>query len=212
MSAHGVAGLHPVSSVREAIGFAAWVLVGVYLIAQLKRRLDAVGAFVAPVALVLEIAARLGPDGDRVQGLGVLGRVHIALASFGVSVFGLATAIAVLYLLEERQLKRRRFSRIVRKGPALETLDNLGHRCVQLGFPVFTVAMISGAWWSTRLDAGLRPEYVIAGVAWAAFAALLIARVTAGWRGRRAAVLTIVGFSASVAVLGVYLVRAAGVA
>jgi ABC-type uncharacterized transport system permease subunit len=211
MAAHGFAGLHPVSSVREAIGFAAWLLVGVYLLAQLRRRLDAVGAFVAPVALVLDIAARLAPGADDgVVGLGVLGRVHIALASFGVSVFGLATAVAVLYLVEERQLKRRKFSSIVRKGPALETLDNLGHRCVQVGFPIFTVAMIAGAWWGTRLDAGLRPEYVIAGVAWVAFAALLIARVTAGWRGRRAALLTIVGFTASLVVLGVYLARSAG--
>lgn len=214
MAAHGVAGLHPVSSAREAIGFVAWLIVGGYLVAQAKRRLEAVGAFIAPAALVLEIAARLSPTTEEtVHGLGVLGRVHISLATLGVSIFGLATAVAILYLLEERQLKsKKRMSRIVRKGAALETLDRLGHRCVQIGFPIFTVAMITGAWWSARLDRGLLPEYVIASVAWASFASLLIARITAGWRGRRAAMFTIVGFSAAVVVLGVYLVRAAGVA
>jgi len=210
IGARGVAGLHPVSSVREAVGFAAWLLVGVFLLAQLRRRLDAVIAFVVPAALVLMVAARMTPVGDTgISGLGVLGRIHISLAAVGLAIFALATAVAVLYLLEERQLKRKRIGGMVRRGTALDTLDRLAHRCVQLGFPIFTVSIICGAVWSARLGAGFRPEYAIAAVAWAAFAALLVARVTAGWRGRRAALLTIVGFAAALAVMGAYLLRAA---
>jgi ABC-type uncharacterized transport system permease subunit len=208
--AHGLAGLHPVSSVGEALGFSAWLLAGGFLVVQGRRALDAVAAFVSTAALVLEIAARLSPRVDEgTAGLGVLGRVHISLATVGVAIFALATAVAVLYLIEERQLKRKRYGQIVRKGTALETLDRLGHRCVQIGFPIFTVSMLTGAVWSARLHAGMRPEYTIAGVAWASFAVLLIARVTAGWRGRRAALLTIIGFAAAVVVFAAYLARAA---
>jgi ABC-type uncharacterized transport system permease subunit len=210
LGSRGVAGLHPVSSVREAIGFAAWVIVGGFLLAQTRRRLDAVGAIVTPTALVLMLAARIGPAVEQgTHGLGVLGRIHISLATVGVAVFGLATAVAVLYLVEEWQLKHKRMGAIVRKGTALDTLDRLSHLCVKVGFPIFTIAMIAGGVWSARQGAAFRPEYTIAGVAWAAFAVLLLARTVAGWRGRRAAVLTIFGFSAALVVLGVYLVRAA---
>jgi ABC-type uncharacterized transport system permease subunit len=211
LGARGVAGLHPVSSARETVGFIAWVLVGAFLLVQLRRRLDAVAAFVAPVALVLLIAARLSPSpAEATAGLGVLGRIHISLAAAGIAIFALATASSILYLVEERQLKQKRLGAIVKKGSALETLDRLAHRCVQVGFPIFTVAMVTGAIWSAQRAAGLRPEYPIAFFAWTAFAAVLIARTTAGWRGRRSAALTIVGFCAALAVLGVYLVRALG--
>jgi ABC-type uncharacterized transport system permease subunit len=211
LGARGVSGLHPVSTVRETIGFLAWVIVGLFLVAERRRKhLDAVGAFVAPAALVLLLAARLAPDTESplTSALGVLGRVHILLATVGISIFALATASAVLYLLEERQLKRKKFGNILRHGTALETLDGLAHRCVQVGFPIFTLAMITGTLWSAKLSAGLRPENVIAGVAWAAFAAVLVARGAAGWRGRRAALMTILGFSSSLVVLATYLVRA----
>ncbi len=208
IGARGVAGLHPVTSVREAMGFLAWALTGGFLLAQVRWRLDAAGAFTAPAAAALLLTARLTPQGEPTTHLGALGRIHISLAMVGMSIFALATALAVLYLLEERQLKRKKLGTIVRRGTALETLDNLAHRCVQVGFPIFTVAMITGAVWSARRTEGLRPEYVIAFAAWTAFAVLLTARVAAGWRGRRAAILTLVGFGAAAAVLGIYLARA----
>jgi ABC-type uncharacterized transport system permease subunit len=211
VGSRGVAGLHPVSSAREAIGFAAWLLVGAFLVAQLRRRLDAVGALITPTALVLTLAARLGPTVEgETSGLGLLGRLHISLATLGVAVFGLATAVAVLYLIEERQLKHKRMGSIVKKGAALDTLDRLAFLCVKVGFPIFTVAMISGGVWVVRDQVGFRPEYIIAGAAWGTFAGLLLARTLAGWRGRRAALLTITGFAASLVVLGVYLMRAVG--
>jgi len=208
MGARGIAGMHPVSSAREAVGFVAWFVTGGYLLARLRFKIDAVGAFLAPASLVLLLIARLTPTaGGPTEGLGVLGRVHISLATAGVSIFALATALAVYYIVEERQLKQRHVGALVRKGVALETLDTLVHRCVLVGFPIFTVAMVTGAVWSSRRSEGIRPEYVIAMVAWTAFAALLVARTTAGWRGRRAALMTILGFFSALLVLVLYLAR-----
>jgi ABC-type uncharacterized transport system permease subunit len=208
IGSRGVHHLHPVTSAREAIGFLAFLIVLTFLVAQLRRPLDAVGALVAPAALALFLAARLSPAGAAEPGgLGTLGRIHISLATIGASIFGVATAIAVLYLVQERQLKRKRIGQLVRQGTALETLDTLEHRCVQVGFPIFTIAMVTGVLWSAQRQEGFRPEYSIAAVAWAAFAALLVARTTAGWRGRRAALMTIVGFASTLIVLGIYLAR-----
>ena len=214
IGARGVAGLHPVSSLSEAIGFLAFLTVGAFLIAQLKRPLDAIGAFVSPAALILMMVAYVSPD--RGEGstadLGVLGRVHIGLAIVGVAIFALATGLAIFYLVQERELKHHKIGRAVKRGAALETLDHLMYRLVQVGFPIFTVAMVSGALWTAERAEPMRIEYPIAAIAWSAFAAVLIARHTAGWRGRRSALLTLIGFGSALVVLGIYIARSAGAA
>ncbi len=212
LSRRGIQGLHPVSSSGEAVGFLAWVMVGAFLAAQLRGPLDAVGTLVAPAAAALLGLAYLSPEfgGGSTEGLGVLGRVHILLAVLGTASFALAAALAALFLVEERQLKRRRPGRAVERGTALETLDRLLQRTVQLGLPLFTLALLSGAWWTAQRSSGMQLQYALAVVAWVAFGGLLVARHTAGWRGRRAALLAITGFAATVAVLGVYLSRGGG--
>jgi ABC-type uncharacterized transport system permease subunit len=208
VSARGFAGHHPAASVTETLGFLAWLIVLVFIVTQARRPLDAVGAFVAPGALMVLVLARLAPDDGRPDGLGSLGRIHISLAALGIAIFALATVFAALYLVQERQLKQKRLGALVKRGAALDRLDHLMHRAVQFGFPIFTVAMVTGAVWGARSPGALRPEYLAAVVAWLAFAAALVSRRAAGWRGRRVALLTVVGFLSAAAVLAVYLVRA----
>jgi len=211
ISWRGVEHVHPGTSVREALGFLSWVTVGGYLWWSRRIKLALLGAFVAPAALAVLALARLTPSGEAMTGLTALGRIHISLATLGVAVFALATAVAVMYLLEERSLKRKEFDRVVlKRGAALETLDRLSHRLVLIGFPIFTAALTLGVVWGARRS-GLfeRPEWWISLVTWGAFAGLLLARTTRGWRGRKAALLTITGFTASLAVLAIYLARRA---
>src|SRR5262249_30806021 len=108
--------------------------------------------------------------------------------------------------------KKRRVGAAFRRGPALETLDALNRRCILLGFPMFTVAMVTGALWVMRLPDGgihqlLAARYLLSTVAWALFAVLVVARVAAGWRGRRAALVTIAGFGAALCVCAIYYLR-----
>ena len=205
----GVLGVHPGTSVREALGFLAWVMVGGYLFYRYRVRTSAVGAFVAPAALAILAAARLSPSGGPVPGLNTLGRIHISLATIGVALFALATAVAIVYLLQERTLKHKQFDgALFKRGTALETLDKLSHRLVLIGFPIFTVSMMLGVIWVSQLAVGFaRPEWPIAIIAWIAFGGLIVARTTQGWRGRRAALLTIVGFSSTALVFVIYFAR-----
>jgi ABC-type uncharacterized transport system permease subunit len=207
----GVEGVHPGTSVREALGFLSWLVVGGYLLVSLRYALAVLGAFVAPVALGLLAIARLSPSGEPVEELSLLGRIHISLATLSVAIFAAATALAAVYLVAERNLKRKRFDGLLlRRGVALETLDALAHRLVMFGFPIFSAAMMLGIVWMAQRASGLgRPEYVLALVTWSSFAGLIAARTTLGWRGRRAAHLTIVGFTAALLVLGIYLLRRA---
>lgn len=205
----GVEHVHPGTSVREALGFLAWLMIGGYLLATLRQRLQVLGAFVAPAAIVILAAARLSPSGEALPGLTQLGRVHISLATLGVAIFALATLLAVLYLIEERSLKHKRFDGFFfRRGVPLERLDLWAHRLVLAGFPIFTLAIMLGVIWVSQRGTGFnRPEYPLALVTWASFAALIVTRTTHGWRGRRAAWLTIVGFAGAILVFAIYLAR-----
>jgi ABC-type uncharacterized transport system permease subunit len=205
----GTEHVHPAQSVREAIGFLAFILTGGYLLASTRYRLTIGGVVVMPVALVMLVAARLTPAGES-QDLSALGRIHISLATLGVGVFALASALSAIYLVEERALKKKKFDAASFKdhGAPLEALDRLSHRLVWVGFPIFTVALVLGAVWVSKLGMSLdRPEYPLAAVTWLAFAGLLVVRQVYGWRGRRAARLTLAGFAAALAVLVIYLVR-----
>jgi ABC-type uncharacterized transport system permease subunit len=143
-----------------------------------------------------------------------LGTLHIFLATLGVATFALASVIEVLYLVQERRLKRKQMDRLRGGGAPLDTLDRLAARCVSIGFPIFTLALITGALWVARLGilhrgGAVRPEYLLALASWVAFGVLLVARVGGGWQGRRAAWLTVSGFAGVVLVVLGYFIRAA---
>jgi ABC-type uncharacterized transport system permease subunit len=206
----GTAHVHPAQSVREALGFISFIVTGGYLLASTRFRLILGGAAVMPVSLVLLVVARLTPAGTAPDELSTLGRIHISLATVGVGVFALASALSTIYLAEERALRRKKFDALAFKdrGAPLETLDRLSHRLIWVGFPIFTVALVLGAVWVSALGESLdRPEYPLAAVTWVFYAALLVVRQVYGWRGRRAARLTLAGFAAALLVLLIYLVR-----
>ena len=127
-----VAGQNPVSSTPEAVAFVGFLIAAGYLLAGLRYRLTAAGAFVVPASLILLLLARVVPAEPGAPHMGSLGRTHVFLATLGVAVFALAAALAVLYLVEERRLKHKQFDRSGREAP-LATLDRLALRCVSIG-------------------------------------------------------------------------------
>jgi ABC-type uncharacterized transport system permease subunit len=205
-------GVHPALNASEALSFASWLICGAYLLISLKSYVPVIGALVVPVTMVLDAAARLSPSRESAHGVSALGAVHITLATGGLALFAIAAGGAVIYLIEERNLKKHRGGgRLFKRGAALETLDTLNRRCVIFGFALYTVAVILGAVWSRQLNNSVfTPQYSIATAAWIMYAILLVARVTSGFRGRRAAILTLGGFATSLTVLLIYFVRGLG--
>ena len=211
-------GSTPISSTPEAMSLVAFIVGAVFLLTSLRYPLTAAGAFAVPAVVALILLARLAPaeapvqDGVVLPSMGRLGQAHILLATLGVAVFGFAAVLAMVYLFQDRSLKRKQLDRAIDRGTPLDTLDRLAHRCVSIGFPVFTLAIVTGAIWVARLGllhgrGTLRPEYLIAVGTWIAFAILIIARVGAGWRGRRAAWLTLGGFGGTALVVAAYFIR-----
>ena len=81
--------------------------------------------------------------------------------------------------------------------PSLATLDRVAYRSAIVAFPVFTFAVIAGAMWAEVAWGrywGWDPKETCAFVTWVFYAAYLHARATAGWRGSRAAWISVLGF------------------
>ena len=206
-----VARVCPVESVHFALSIAAIVTAGAYLGARFFFRIDAVGAFVAPIGLTFLLGTRLVGLGDVSKRLPPMFlTLHVAANLVGDALFLLACVTAGLYLFAERRLKQKRFASIMGRLPALDALDRAEHRFLLVGFPLLTIGIVTGTAWARRLESGAAGETLRAALAYLTgfvFASVLLLRAAAGWRGRRAALGTIAGFFFAVLVVVVYLVR-----
>jgi len=116
--------------------------------------------------------------------------IHVSAAIISGGVFLLANCIAATYLILDRYEQKGLRPVWAEKLPSLEALDNLSYRLVALVFPLWTFAVIAGAIWAESAWGrywGWDPKETWAFITWAAYAAYLHARVTVGWRGRKAA-------------------------
>lgn len=201
-------GVCPVGSIYFSASIAALAASLLFLLLRRRARIEALGAFVAPAALTFVLGSRLGAVHHRVGG-GLLA-LHVTANILGDALFLLACASAVLYLVEERRLKSKRPAGLLGRLPPLDALDRAEHRFLLTGFPLLTFGIITGTLWAHRIEDGSAGDIARAAFAlltWGLFAAVLLLRAVAGWRGRRAAYVTIAGFVFAVAVLVVYIVR-----
>jgi cytochrome c-type biogenesis protein CcsB len=116
--------------------------------------------------------------------------IHVSAAIISGGVFLLANCIAGTYLILDRYEQKGIRPVWAEKLPTLESLDNLSYRLVALVFPLWTFSVIAGAIWAEAAWGrywGWDPKETWAFITWVAYAAYLHARVTIGWRGRKAA-------------------------
>lgn len=192
-------GYEAVAPFQEELSFIACVMVALYLLASLRANLPVVGALVTPLAFLFTLSAHLfeaGTPGPVPHMQSVWLPAHIVPAFVGYAVFAMAFCLSLTYLLQEKQLKAKRKGSLFRRLPSLETLDNLNYRFVSWGFGLFTIGLITGSLLARETWGELwswEPVQVWSLITWLLYAILLHAR-TVGWRGRKAAALTIVSF------------------
>jgi cytochrome c-type biogenesis protein CcsB len=195
------AGHTPITNLHESLSFFAWSIVGVYLLLNLRYRMDVLAAFISPIAAVLIILASLFPK-EILPVAPVLQSywlpIHVILAFIGDAMFALAFAAGIMYLIQERQIKSKKIGPFYYRLPALKVLDDLGYRCLTFGFPLLTLGIITGSVWAESAWGSYwswDPKETWSLITWFLYAALLHGRLTVGWRGRKAAIFAIVGFA-----------------
>jgi cytochrome c-type biogenesis protein CcsB len=194
------AGNMPVANVAESLPLLALLIAIAGLVLIVRFGIGLIGVFVAPVVTAALIAAAVFMNPQRIVLPESLRSgwlpVHVTLALGGYSLFVLAAGVSIVYLIYEFRLKSKRPAALLEGHvPSLEKLDRINYHLLVWGFVMLSLAIISGAIWADATWGHFwswEPQETWSLITWILYASLLESRLTAGWRGRRAAALTLV--------------------
>ncbi|MCP4650601.1 MAG: c-type cytochrome biogenesis protein CcsB [PVC group bacterium] len=198
----------PMSNLYESMSLFAWTIVLVFLIVYYKYKINIFGVLVMLISsLVILYASTLDsairPLLPALQSYWLA--VHVITCFLSYACFACAFSLGIMYLIQERQVKTKQLGWFFSRMPSLAIMDKINHNIILVGFVLLTAGIITGSvwaqtawgnWWSWD------PKETWALITWLIYAAYLHARLNAGWRGKRAAILSIIGF---VSVLFTYL-------
>lgn len=192
-----VTGHFPANNVYESLSLYALLTAIVYLVSHRRYKLEALSVIVFPLVFVVTLAAAMGRPvsawtNPAVRNVWLI--THVVLALLGYAALVLTAAGAVLYLLQERELKRKKPRQLYYRLPALGTLDEMISRAMAIGFVFLTLAVITAAVWAF-IESGVNwisdPKILISMFTWAICLVMVYLRVSAGWRGRKAAIMAL---------------------
>jgi cytochrome c-type biogenesis protein CcsB len=190
----------PLTNMQESLSFFSLTIVGAFIFFERKYKVTTLGSFIIPVALMMLIASS-SLHAETRQLPPILQSnwfwFHALLAFASYACFTIAAGVAVMYLIQRYFLKTKHFGALFQKLPSLETMDEISYRCLTVGWPLLTVAIISGSIWSEKAMGNYwiwDRKQTWSLIIWFIYAALLHGRLSIGWRGKRAAILSIIGF------------------
>ncbi len=175
---------------------------------SLRFRVYTVGLFLmAPIVLALGLCATVlytaaGPLVPALHSYWIW--IHVTAMTVAIGSYIVAATFTVLYLVADRHARKQAaspgagFGAVLGRLPSADALDRLSYRTVIFAFPIWTFAIIAGAIWADQAWGrywGWDPKETWAFITWVVYAGYLHARATAGWRGRKAAYIQLVGFA-----------------
>lgn len=193
-----VANRCPITNFYETLSMCGFLIAVLFLFVQWRYRAASLGAFIFPLVFMMTLVAGLGNPVSEWSSPEVRNAwltAHIVLVLLGYAALVFAAVAALLYLAQERRLKRKKKrGGILDRVPPLATLDDLITKSMALGFVFITLAVIFGATWAF-IELKTRwlgePKIVISFLTWGMYLVMVFFRVTAGWRGRKAAFLAV---------------------
>lgn len=191
----------PVTNMHEATSFFSWCILILFFFHEFRYKLGLLSSFIMPIVFLLMFSAAIFPREIKVLSPALQSYwfgIHVIFAFLGDAAFAMACGIGIMYLIQEKHVKSKNLSKLFMKLPSLQTLDEINYHLITLGFPLLTLAMITGVIWANsawgsywRWD----PKEVWSLITWLIYALVLHLRLTVGWRGKKAAILSIVGFA-----------------
>ena len=191
----------PITNLHESLSFFSLTITAIYLMIEWRYKVVSLGALVTPFSLMMVVAASMFPAEVRPLNPALNSAwiySHTLLAFGAYAFFTISAAVALLYIIQSHFLKKKHLGSLFIKLPPLDILDDIGYRCLAFGFPMLTVAIITGAIWASRAWGSYwswDPKETWSLITWFIYAALLHGRMTTGWRGKNAALLPIIGFA-----------------
>jgi cytochrome c-type biogenesis protein CcsB len=124
--------------------------------------------------------------------------IHVTAAMIAAGILTIGFAQTICYLVQDRMERAGGGPAFMSHFPSAESIDRAAYRMHAFAFPIWTFAVIAGAIWAENAWGrywGWDPKETWAFITWLVYACYLHARATAGWRGRKAAYLAMLGYS-----------------
>lgn len=190
----------PIQNLSQSLSVAAFSLGCMFLFFQYKFDLKILGVFASILLSGIMLAVLLIPDAPVEKNTVLKGfwfYSHIILVFAGEAALALACGAGILYLLQEKGIKTKSPGFFFKRLPSLDLLDNVGYTCLTTGFALLTIGLVTGFIYAKTIWGrfwGWDPKEVFSVGTWVVYAALLHLRLYSGWRGRKSAIMTIIGF------------------
>src|SRR6266446_6222157 len=191
-----ITGHCPIANLYETMSLCALIVMALFLVVHWRYKIESFSVFMFPLVFLMTLVATMGRpvanwSSPAIRNVWLTAHIVLVL---------LAAVSAVIYLIQERELKRKTPRRFYYRLPPLGTLDELISRFMAVGFVFITLATIAGSTWAfIELGTGWisAPRISISFVTWGIYLAMVFLRVTAGWRGRKAAIMAITALGCS---------------
>ena len=196
------AGHTPLTTHHDTVSFFALSITWAFLSFRWRYRIKNFGTFVSLVIFALMTVAFFSsrtinqlPPALQSSWL----PVHASIAILANGFLALGFCGGIMYLIQDRELKKKRFTLFYHRLPSLESLDQLNQHCLSIGFPLLTLGIITGSLWAKQAWGSYwhwDPKETWSLITWFIYAGLLHQRLAIGWRGKRSAIMSVIGFLA----------------
>jgi ABC-type transport system involved in cytochrome c biogenesis permease subunit len=196
----------PVTNASSAISTFVLLLVLAYLYTEMTTEERAMGAFILPLVVALQIIPALHPMAEEKADVlrGPLFGIHVSTLLFAYASFALACVIGITYVLLFKEIKAKHLGFFYTRLPSLQVLDTMNQRVIVVGWVCLTIGLVVGAIWANQApsyDPRVQamsledPKIFVALICWVIYSFEVFAARRIGWGGRRAAYLSAVGFA-----------------
>lgn len=186
-------GLNP--SVVNSFSLISWLVVLLYLVAQLRKPVETLGVLIFPTAGLAVFLQLFWPADIPQSSQSFELQVHILLSILAYGLLAIAAVQSIVLLIQTRYLKNKHPGGLIRSLPALQSMEMLLFQMITVGFTLLTLALLSGFIFLDNIFAQhLVHKTVLSIIAWLLFAILLWGRWHFGWRGKKAIHFTLGGF------------------
>ncbi len=190
----------PIQNLPQNLSIAALALGLMFLFFQYRFNLKILGLFASILITFIMVAVVLIPESPAEKNAILKGfwfYSHIILVFTGEAALALASGAGILYLLQEKGIKSKNPGFFFKRLPSLDLLDSVGYTCLTTGFALISIGLVTGFIYAKAIWGEFwswDPKEVFSVGTWLVYAALLHLRLYSGWRGRKSAIMTIIGF------------------
>ncbi|MCW5981755.1 MAG: cytochrome c biogenesis protein CcsA [Bryobacteraceae bacterium] len=191
-----VLGHLPLDNFFESMSMCAFLMAVLFLFMYWRYRFTSLAVFLFPLVFIMTlVSATERPvstwTDDRVRDAWLM--IHVLLVLIGYAALLLTAAASIIYLMQEKRLKTKRTGMLDRLPP-LGTLDAIITKSMGFAFVFITLSVVAGSTWAF-IESGTRwigdTKVAISLVTWGFYLVMVFLRTSAGWRGRKAAILVL---------------------